>query len=152
MSLRARRTVRLAALVVAATVVGACGGSSSAGDGSTTTAGPEPLDAEQVACASVQDLVDAVVAGEAVSAMSGLTEMELALADSGNSTLETNAAEFFDTISGTVPDPGQLTVEESAAVGDQALAAAQPKLQALLDECGRLGLPIQNLPTGAERP
>jgi hypothetical protein len=51
-----------------------------------------------------------------------------------------------------VPNPGDLTVEETEAVGDRALAAAQPALQQLLDECARLGLAIENLPTGEGRP
>jgi hypothetical protein len=140
-----RRRRWLAPWVVAvAALAGACS--------STTTAEPapepEPTDQERAACERVQGLVDAVVAGEALSAMDGLGQMELALAESENPTLEDNGREFFATISGTVPNPGDLTVEESAAVGDQALATAQPRLQALLDECARLGLPIDNLPTG----
>jgi hypothetical protein len=139
-------------LVVAVVSLAGCAGSTSAEDGAEASAVPAPAAAERVACERVQALVDAVVSGEAVSAMSGLTELESALADSENSTLETNGREFFETISGTVPDPGSLTVDETASVGDRALAAAQPKLQALLDECARLGLTIQNLPTGAGRP
>ena len=134
----------MAALVVAA-VAGACSSSSTAAD---DTPDPEPTEAERVACERVQELVDAVVAGEALSAMSGLSQMEIALAESQNSTLEDNGREFFATISDTVPDAGNLTVEESAELGDRALASAQPRLQALLDECGDLGLPIENLPTG----
>lgn len=152
MSTRVGWPFRVAALVVTFGAAAGCGGSNAADEVTAPATGPEPAEAEQVACASVQGLVDAVVAGEAVSAMSGLTELESALADSENSTLETNGREFFETISGTVPDPGSLTVDETASVGDRALAAAQPKLQALLDECARLGLTIQNLPTGAGRP
>lgn len=135
-------------VVVAAVAAGACSSSSSA----EGTPDPEPTDVERVACERVQEMVDAVVAGEALSAMSGLGQMELALAESQNPTLEENGSEFFATISGTVPDAGDLTIEESAALGDRTLAAAQPRLQALLDECSRLGLQIENLPTGDEQP
>jgi hypothetical protein len=137
-------------VVVVAALAGACSNSSTAAP--TTASTPEPTDTERAACGRVQGLVDAVVAGEALSAMGGLDQMEAALAESENSTLETNGREFFATIGGTVPNPGDLTIEETAAVGNRALAAAQPKLQALLDECGRLGLPIENLPTGEGRP
>jgi hypothetical protein len=139
----------VASLAVAVAVLaGACSGSTAADEAPD----PEPTDAERAACERVQELVDAVVAGEALSAMSGLGQMELALAESKNPTLEDNGREFFATISGTVPDAGELTIEESAALGDRTLAAAQPRLQALLDECSQLGLSIDNLPTGDEQP
>lgn len=144
---RSRRVLVLLALLGATL---SCGGSD--GTDTESATGPEPTEPERVACERVQQLVDAVVDGEALSAMSGLTQMEAALADSGSSTLETSGREFFDTISGTVPNPGDLTVEETAQVGNRALAAAQPALQQLLDECARLGLTIENLPTGEGRP
>ena len=97
-------------------------------------------------------MVDAIVAGEAVSAMTNLAELETALAESGNEELASNGSAFFATISDTVPDAGGLTVEESASVGDRALAEAQPRLGALLDECAAIGLAITNLPTGDDRP
>lgn len=135
-------------VVAVAALAGACGGSTAA----ERAPDREPTDNERTACERVQELVDAVVAGEALSAMSGLGQMELALAESQNPTLEDNGREFFATISGTVPDAGDLTIEESADVGDRTLAAAQPTLQALLDECSQMGLPIDNLPTGDEQP
>lgn len=125
--------------------------SSTAADGDDEPAPPEPAAAEREACTSLQGLVDAIVNREAISAVSGLDQMEQALATSGNTTLESSGREFFDTISGTVPNPGDLTVEETAQVGDRALASAQPALQRLLDECARLGLAIENLPTGEGR-
>jgi hypothetical protein len=135
------------AVVLLAIVAVGCGG-----DGEERADDPETTDGERAACEQVQELVDAIVAGEAVSAMTNLGELESALAESGNDELSTNGSAFFATISGTVPDPGGLTVEESAAVGDQALAEAQPTLGALLDECEAVGLAITNLPTDDDRP
>lgn len=112
----------------------------------------EPSEGERAACEQIQDLVDSVAAGEALTAMDDLAALESALAGSGNEVLATNGAEFFATISDTVPDPGSLTVEETAAVGDRALASAQPRLRALLDECSSVGLAITDLPTGEEQP
>jgi hypothetical protein len=138
--------VRTAVVALSAVVAVGCGGS-----GEERADAPTPTDGERAACAQVQELVDAIVAGEAVSAMSNLAELESALAESGNRELSSNGSAFFATISDTVPDPGSLTVEESSAVGDQALAEAQPTLGALLDECAAVGLAITNLPTG-DRP
>jgi hypothetical protein len=126
--------------------------SSTAADGDGEPTRPEPDAAEREACTSLQGLVDAIVNREALSAVSGLDQMEQALAASGNTTLESSGRDFFETISGTVPNPGDLTVEETAQVGDRVLAAAQPALQQLLDECAQLGLAIENLPTGEGRP
>lgn len=101
---------------------------------------------EETACGGLQDLVDAITGDEAEAAMVGLTELERSLAESDNGTLVRNGATFFTTINGTVPDAGNLTPEQSAEVGDQALSRAQPALSELIAECGRLGLPIENLP------
>jgi hypothetical protein len=145
---RWRRRSAAPLLLAVAALAGGCSGSTAA----DSAPDPEPTAEERLACERVQELVDAVVGGEALPAMSGLGQMEQALAESKNATLEDNGREFFATISGTVPDAGELTIEESAALGDRTLAAAQPRLQALLDECSQLGLPIENLPTGDEQP
>lgn len=139
--------VRPGAVALALLVAAGCSGPGQEGAGS-----PEPTQGERAACARVQELVDAIVDGSAVSAMTNLAQLESALAGSGNDELSSNGETFFATISDTVPDPGALTVEESAAVGDRALAEAQPALGALLDECAAVGLPITNLPTGDDRP
>jgi hypothetical protein len=128
-------------------------GSGGAGDGSASTpATGAPSADERAICQRLQGLVDQVVAGEAEGSMRALHELEVAVGDSGPSQLRTEGEAFFTTIYGTVPDPGSLTPEESSQVGDDALRAAQPRIGSMLDTCARLGLPVQDLPTGPGRP
>jgi hypothetical protein len=137
---------RVAAVAVVV-LAGATSCSSAADDAAGDVAAPTAD--ERTACSRLQDLVDTIASGEPLAAMGSLSELESALAASGNETLSSNGREFFATISATVPDPGALTVEQTEAVGDQALAEAQPRLGALLDECAALGVGIDNLPTEA---
>jgi hypothetical protein len=116
--------------------VSAC--SSDPGESSATKA-------ERAVCSSLQDMVDDLAA-DSPTALDQLDALEQAVAESGNDRLRASGESLF-TINDTVPNAGDLTVQESAALGDQALRTAQTGLGGLIDGCVALGIEITNLPT-----
>jgi hypothetical protein len=137
-------------VIVAAVACGACSSGSGSADATSTTDAPSAE--ERAVCDRLQDVVDALGDQDRNAMLAGLDGLEQAVSGTANSTLTTDGQEFFATINGTVPNSGDMTIEESAAVGDAALRRAQPALDGLISECAALGLPMQGLPTAADRP
>jgi hypothetical protein len=120
----------------------ACAGDEESAD---TTVDP-PEDVTEV-CDSLQTMVDELAAGRSVLAVQALDRVEATAAATSDDQLRSGGESFFAAVNDTVPDPGSLTPEETGAVGDRVLGGAAPALSTMIDRCGELGLPIDNLPT-----
>ncbi len=115
--------------------LGACGGS----DDRTPTA------SETKICATLQRIVDDLSAKRNESALATLSELKLVTAQTDNAVLAQSSSSFFDELFTDI-DYTQLTIEETAAYGQQYLASMSTTLGEMIDECGRVGAPIERLP------
>lgn len=120
--------VLVAAVVLSAGMVG-CGSDGLAPD-------------ERAVCDALQAIADELAAGEGPDALAGLDELATSVAATDNEELRSGGEQFLDAISEPV-DVGSLTVEESVALGDQVLADGGAGLEAMGQECERLGDPVE---------
>lgn len=104
----------------------------------------DPAADEARVCRAVQTIVDELDAGRSQSALATLPELELAVNATENETLATAGQEFFDDLFTDI-DYTQLTVEQTASLGDQYQQQMAISLARIVDECSSVGSSIEGL-------
>ena len=102
---------------------------------------PEVSADEAEVCDTFQQMVDELAAEKGSEALRTLVELDRAVAATSNPTLADAGTELFTAI-GEPVDYGELTVDESVALGNEVLAEAEAAVGRLGDECARLGTPV----------
>lgn len=105
-----------------------------------------PTEGEAAACATVQAVVDDLAAGRSQEALATFGALRSQADASGNATLQREASSLWAVLDAPVTDAGDLTIAETAEVGNQALAASAGHLGAIGDECARIGLAVEVSP------
>ena len=111
--------------------------------------GPTPD--ERAVCGSLQTIIDGLNQHDNAKALGELGLLQLHVGKTTNTTLAQAGKAFFDVVGATGIDYTQLTVGQTIAAGNAALAQAAPALGRLIDGCAAAGLKIEGLPT-APRP
>lgn len=110
----------------------------------TACGSDDPAADEERVCTAVQTIVDELGADRPQSALATLPELELAVNATENETLATAGQEFFDDLFTDI-DYTQLTVEQTASLGDQYQQQMAISLARIVDECSSVGSSIEGL-------
>ncbi len=105
-----------------------------------------PSDGEAAVCATLQEVVDELAAGRSQEALDTFGALRSQADASGNANLQREATALWSVLDTPVTNAGDLTIAESAEVGNQALAASAGYLGAIGDECARIGLAVEVSP------
>ncbi len=108
--------------------------------------GGEQASADEVlVCDTVQGLVDDLSSERSEAAISRLPSLKQAVTDTTNPRLSAAGSEFFDQFFTDI-DYTQLTVQQTAELGQQYQASMGALLGEILTECAQIGRPIERLP------
>jgi hypothetical protein len=123
------RRVLTVGVVVASAVVAACGSDAPSAD-------------EQQVCDTMQAMVDDLVAKRSVNAMIGLASLRTALDGTTNERMSAAGSAFFENFYTDV-DYTQLTLAETAELGQRYSQVMAPLLGEILTACSEIGMPIE---------
>ena len=122
-------------LVVAGGVAAVLAGLSSCSSDPSSTAD------ERAVCDDLHAVADDLAAGRSVGALTSLDDLSASVAATANDALAEGGRVFFEAIAEPT-DPSSLTMEQTVAEGDRVLAEGGAGLDAIGQECERLGQPV----------
>jgi hypothetical protein len=102
-----------------------------------------PSSGEAAVCDSLQAIVDDLTRSDRAAALDRFYTLSELTDQSENDAMRTSGEEFFAIISENVDGYQDMTVAETTAFADQALARASAPLERIVDECARVGRSIE---------
>jgi hypothetical protein len=107
-----------------------------------------PTDDERAVCGTVQEMVGLlVVGGRGPDALAALDLLAGQVEATENETLAREGGRLFDAITVPVDDHGAMSMSQVAVEGQLALEGGSAGLDGLIQECDRLGLAVEGLPS-----